>query len=46
MQSTDTFILCMKRRAGSELVGGVISKEATNVYHWRPHKANEQWHIL
>lgn len=31
---------------GSEHVGGVISKEATNVYHWHPHKANQQWHIL
>lgn len=46
MQSTDTLILCVKRRTGTELVGGAISKEATNVYHWHPHEANEQWHIL
>lgn len=45
MQLTDTFILCIKLSewsVGSQLLGGVISKGATNVYHWLPHKANQQ----
>lgn len=29
--------------SGSVYVGGVINNEATNVYHWHPHKANQLW---